>query len=150
MKQFLTKKGIKAHKIKLVKTGREHTQCYAFLSEEDKTQGMEICQDLTLKGNKLSVHHAVPHKDPHMKRSGDDPDISKRRAKKLKKEGKKITDPVEKVCGFYKVDYEEQLVKKRETVVNAVRGLTKKMISTLPKFTKDKVLLKTKNNNGLI
>merc|ERR1712226_1435325 len=143
MKQFLTKKGVKAHKIKLVKSGREHTQCYVtFLSEQDKSDAMEICGELVLKGNKLTVHHAVPHKDPHLKRTGQDPDISKRQAKKMKRDSKKITDPVEKVCGYYNVDYEQQLVKKGDLVSGAIRGLTKKMISTLPKFTKDRILLK--------
>ena len=131
MKLFLNKKGVKAHKIKLVKSGREHTQCYVtFLSEQDKTEAMEICSDLVLKGNKLTVHHAVPHKDPHLKRSGEDSDLSKRQAKKMKRESKKITDPVEKVCGFYKVDYEKQLVRKGDLVTGAIRSLTKKMIST--------------------
>ena len=55
MKEFLNKKGVKSHKIKLIKAGRQHTQCYVtFMSEEDKAEGMKICRDLILKGNKLT------------------------------------------------------------------------------------------------
>ena len=85
-----------------------------------------------------------------MKRQANDPDLSKRQMKKLKRTENKVTDPVEKVAGFYKLSYEDQLRKKTDTVKSAVRGLTKKMISTLPKFTKDKVLLRCKNSEGLI
>merc|ERR1712226_193600 len=61
MKEYLQKKGVKAHKVKLIKGF--HTQCYVtFLSEEDKTSAMEIVETLVLKGRQLTVHHAVPHK----------------------------------------------------------------------------------------